>query len=248
MKEYIPFTQARRNRLFALGLQKQLGNHEVLLQIEYPDGQEQFKPASYNPDMNCWETDDGQRYYSKGYGGDPGSLMGVPVVHVDSINAGVVSKEASKVANREDNYDYVDSEGRPIEVVSTDDDGTPLEVTYADESDGEPIAADGGEIDLHYDLTAPEGYTGEVIDRRKAGLFDPFPVSRQEADQAIEHAQAAAADAGEQMKTLLVGIAVGAGLIIAMLIIMWLLGQIGDDGGGGSSVPMMISGLEVMIR
>lgn len=250
IKSHIPFTQARRQRLFAMSLQKQRGKHEVLLQIEYPDGTEQHKPADWNSDVNCWETPDGQRWFSKGKGKADGVLNGVPIVHVDALNAGVISAEAAKIADREHSYDFVDEDGRELEVVETDEDGAPVEVRYADDEDGEPMAADGGEIDLHYDLGAPEGYAGEVIDRQLAGYYDPFPVSRQEADQAVEHAQAATSDQEGFIKTFLLGFALCLGTIVLLGILVWLMGEVGGgDGGSGASetIPAMLTTLGVML-
>lgn len=249
IKSYIPFTQARRQRLFAMSLQRQKGKHEVLLQIEYPDGTEQHKPANWNSKINAWETPDGQRWYSKGQGKADGNLNGVPIVHVDALNAGVISVEAAKIADREHNYQFCDADGRALEVVETDEDGAPVTVRYADEDGGEPMAADGGEIDLHYDLSPPDGFDGEVIDRQMAGYYDPYPVSRQEADQAVEHAQAATADQAGFLRALLIGFGLGLGSILLFVVLLWLMGQIGggDGGGGGTVIPAMISTFEVAL-
>ncbi|MCU4926919.1 hypothetical protein OB905_13170 [Halobacteria archaeon AArc-dxtr1] len=249
MKEYIPFTQARRQRLYAESLHRQRGNHEVLLQIEYPDGTEQMKPADWDSTESCWKTPDEQRFYSKGFGGDPGILNGVPIVHVDASNAGVVSREAAKAAAREDDYDYVDSDGNALEVVETDEDGAPIKVTYSDDVDSS-VASDGGamdidDVDLAYDLSAPEEYDGEIIKRRLAGYYDPYPVSRQEADQAVEHAKSAAADAAGTLKTFLIGFGVAFAAILLFIVLMWLLGQIGGGEEGGNVIPAMVNSMGV---
>lgn len=239
LKAYIPGTQARRDRLYSLSLQKRLGKHEVLLQLEWPDGTESFRPANWDPEISAWVTDNGMRFYSVGRGGNANSMLGVPIVHVDAENAGVVSADAAKAARREDELEYVDADGRPLEVTQTDDEGEPLKVKYADEPNSEPIAADGGEIELHYDFGAPNGMDGEVIDRRLAGQYDPFPVSRKEADQAVEHAISAVQDQQQNIKLILIGVAIGVGIPILLIILVWLLGQIGGGGGGGSVIPMI---------
>lgn len=241
VKQYIPFTTARRERLYTLGLHKRLGDCEVLLQIEYPDGTEQLKPANWNSAINAWQTKDDQRFYSKGKGGNPSILNGVPIVHVDSLNAGVPSREAAKVADREDNLDYVDKDGRPLKVIETDEHGDPAKVEYTDEEDAEPVAADGGEVELHYDLSAPEGYDGEVLDRRKAGLFDPFPVSRQEADQAVEHVRTSVHDTESAIKYVAAGALGLLGIGMLVYFFIWLLGQIGGGDGGGTSVQATLA-------
>lgn len=241
LKAYVPFTDARRRRLYSKALHNMKGDAEVLLQIEYPDGTEQFKPANWNANINAWQTEDDERWYSKGRGGEPGNLLGCPIVHVDSQNAGVVSREAAKAARREELGHYVDEDGRPIEVVERDEHGGPQTVRYVDQDGGESIAADGGDVELHYDFGQ-----GEVIDRRLAGYFDPFPVSRQEADQAVAYAESSALDQGEILKMLLIGVGLGAGLIIAFIVILWLMGQIGN-GNGAETLPMVINSLHVVV-
>lgn len=243
LKAYIPGTAARRDRLYGMALQKRLGGAEVLMQVEWPDGTESLKPANYDADIGAWVTEDGMRWFSKGKGGNANNLMGVPIIHVDAENAGVVSAEAAKFAQREEDLDYVDEDGNQLEVVSTDEEGEPKTVSYPDSDSEQRIAADGGEIELHYKM-GRDGYDGEVINRRKAGLYDPFPVSRKEADQAIEHAIGVGRETGQRIKDLLIGVAVGVGIPILLIILVWLLGQIGGGGGGGgSAIPLMAMGV-----
>ena len=237
IKQYIPTTKARQERLFAMGLQKQLGSHEALLQVEWPDGSETFQPADWHKETSSWLTPGGARWYKKGRGGESHNLLGVPVVHVSAENAGVVSAQSAKIAAREENLEYCDADGRPLEVVETDATGEPAKVEYADSGEPYQVAADGGEIDLYYDLSV---VGGEVINRSEAGLYDPFPVSRQEADQAVEFAKTAANDL--ERSAAIKYIAVGFGLAMLMLGFMWLLGQIGGGGGdGGVSVGLMVN-------
>lgn len=237
--QYIPYTEARRNRLFGLSLMRHVGKHEALLQVEWPDGTESFQPADWNPETSAWETPSGQRWYKKGLGGEPHTLMGVPIVHVDADNAGVVSAQAAKAANREARYGYVDADGRELEVLETNADGEPVEVAYVDS--GERVAADGGQIELCYDMGSPPGYDGEVIDRRVAGLFDPFPVSRVDADQAVEHAINASQDPRGELRLVLIGIGIGLGIPVLLMILNWLMATIGGgNGGGGSSIGFML--------
>lgn len=245
MKAFIPGTAARRERLAKLGLQKRKGDHEVLLQIEYQDGTEMFKPADWDAQLPAWVSVDGERFYVSGNGRSQGYLWGVPVVHVDAEEAGVVSAEAAKFASREEEGHYVDEDGNELEVVETDEYGDPTHVKLAGAPDpdagaGEPeLAADGGvmevgsEVELHHDLSTPDGYAGEVIERGKAGLYDPYPVSRQEADQAVSIAENAGQDEGKMLRYLLIGAGLGAGLIVGLLILQWLMGQIGGSTGGG---------------
>jgi hypothetical protein len=246
MKQYIPFTQARRNRMFALGLQKQLGAHEVLLQVEWPDGSETFKAASWDSEISAWVTDDGKRWYSKGKGGDARTLLGVPVVHVTGENAGVVSQTAAKAAMREEHNEFVDEDGNDLDVTQTNDEGEPVRVK--ENGDGaDEVAADGGEVDLHYDMSPPddaEGNTtvGEVIDRSLAGLYDPFPVSRRDADQAVENAINAGKDSREDIKKVLIGVGIGLGIPTFLFVLVWLLGQLGGDGGGGAAIALTVLG------
>jgi hypothetical protein len=241
MKAYIPGTKERRERLARLGLSKRLGDHETLVQIEYEDGTEVFKPADWDAEIGAWITEDDQRFYVKGEGRSQGFLWGVPVVHAEANEAGVVSAEAAKFAAREESNEYVDEDGHELEVEQVDDEGNVTHVSYAnpDEAGDEAVAADGGvmevgsEIDLNYDFGAPEGGDGEVLDRRKVGLFDPFPVSRQEADQAVSIAENVNRDESKIAKYILIGLAAGVGIILLIWVLNWLMGTIGGSAGGG---------------
>lgn len=237
MKQFIPFTEERRNRLYGMSLQKKLGDSEVLMQIEWPDGTITYEPANWQPETSCWITQRNKRFYQKGKGRTTYSLMGVPVVPVAGENAGVVAAEAALVASQELEDEYVDANGRPLEVVETDSNGDPRYMVYADT----PAASDGGAMEVGKDITLHYKVDGRTISRTDAGLIDPFPVSRQEADQAIEHAIAATTDTAESMKMFFYGLGAGLGIILLFIFFIWLLGQIGG-GDGGSIILLFIGG------
>ena len=228
MWSYIPFTKARRQRMFLKGIQKQLGKYDALLQVEFTDGSESFVPGEYKHEISAWVTPNDSRFFSKGANDDVQYLLGTPIVHVHAMEAGVVSKEATYFAHCEDEHRYCDADGKALEVVETDEGGEPIEVRYADNGQ-KAVAADGGMVDLHY------RYDGRVIDRSKAGEYDPYPVRRTDADVAIELGEAANTVSQNLTKRDLMLIGVGVAIPTILWVLNWLMGAIaggGEDGAG----------------
>jgi hypothetical protein len=107
MKSYIPFTAARRQRLLAECLHKRAAGHAGLAFVEWEDGSKTIEAVDWDNDNSALVDQKGNRWFVRGLGGDPKDLVGVPVWDVYAGNAGVISTEASLLADAEQFQDRV---------------------------------------------------------------------------------------------------------------------------------------------
>lgn len=265
VKQFIPGTEARRNRLFSQILAKKAGDHDGLAFVEWEDGSKTIEPVRWDSDNSAIVDDKGNRWFARGLGAEPKRLAGIPVWNVYAGNAGIISTEASLIADAErhqDNvYDVGAGEELPDDVVAEgieDPNGgkTPADVMQGPqgpqtpgeaEADAGDVATDGGvAADAEgavYDLRPPDGYDGVAVSVRDPDYFDPNPVTRSDAKAAVEWAERA----GEASRNeRLIWLAIGAGLVGAMWLLMtfvpWLLGQIGGatSPAGGSTMTGLL--------
>lgn len=261
VKEYIPGTEERRDRLFGEILAKKCGSYDGLAFVEWEDGSKTIEPVRWDSDNSAIVDEKGNRWFARGLGAEPKEIAGVPVWDVFAGNAGIISTEASLIADAErhqDNvYDVEDGEQLPDDVIEEgiedpNQGKTPADVMDSPQSPQTPaeanasagdVATDGGvEADAEgavYDLRPPkdpktgERYDGVAISVRDPDYFDPNPVTRSDAKAAVEWAERAG-DVGRDDRLIWLGI--GAGLVIVMWAVMtilpWLLSQIGGAIGG----------------
>lgn len=258
MREYIPFTQARRDRLFQKVLVNEVGNHDGLAIVEWEDGSVTFKPVSFEAEISALIDDDGNMWFARGLGSKPKNFNGIQAWYVYAGNAGVISTEASLIADAERHGDVVDvgaGETVPDELfeLGIDDpnggrihgeqpeavEGPPGPATPAGAGNGSTPAharADGGMVDVDdnaavYDLRPPQGYDGVAFSVRDPDYFDPYPVTREDAKAAAEWFERSVEDGPDTwMKGFLVGLLVFAGIWLVLTVIPWLLGEIGGSG------------------
>lgn len=148
LKAYVPFTNARRERLFGVALQNRVGEHDGLAQIEWPDGNVTFKPVDYDDRQNqLVDPDEEFTVALKGLGAEPVEVAGVPVWTCEARNYGIISTQAALITDRErrgeDIYEGQDALEfllwQYIEELWT------FAENYYDEDDADlDVAADGG--------------------------------------------------------------------------------------------------------
>lgn len=235
MKSLIPFTQARRERLFQQGLRRLQGNAHALAQIHRTDGTISYEPVDWVEEEQCWETTNGEerRYYTRGAGGKPADYQGQQIVTVYSPNAGVMSEEWSVTATALENGDvrYVDDGGHELTKISEETvDGEEVLVGEYPGTDGTQGVVEDVLLDL------PDDYDGYAFSLRSASEYDPAPVDEEDARQAVENARLSEKAGANGAKQLMIGVAIGFGLFAAVIILFWLLGQI----GGGSGLPLIL--------
>lgn len=107
MKSYIPFTEARRSRLFTMILHKWVGDKDGLAQVEWPDGTKSLEPVDVDTDNSALVDENDNRWFFRGLGGDACEWQGIPVWDVYAGNAGVISTEATLIADAEEYEDRV---------------------------------------------------------------------------------------------------------------------------------------------
>jgi len=273
VREYIPYTQARRDRLFQTALVREVGDASGLAIVEWEDGSVTLKPVTFESAISALIDEDGNMWFARGLGSKPKDFNGIPVWYVYAGNAGIVSTEASLIADAERHGDVVDvgdGEVMPDELFELgleDPNGgrlhgeeqAPVEgpqqpVTPTAPGNGEtpgPARADGGAIDVGenaavYDLRPPQGYDGVAFSVRDPDYYDPFPVTREDAKAAAEWFERAVDDGTDTwMKGFVVGLLVFAGIWLIFTVIPWLLAQIGG-GGSGVSAPGLTGLLPIL--
>jgi len=107
MKAYIPFTEARRERLFVTILRKWVGDKDGLANVEWPDGTKSLEPVEVDTDNSALVDENDNRWFFRGLGGESCNWNGVPVWDVYAGNAGVISTEATLIADAEEYGDRV---------------------------------------------------------------------------------------------------------------------------------------------
>ncbi len=111
---YIPFTQARRQRLMKASWQSYAQGYDGLAMVEWPDGSKSPKPVHWDDELNALTTDDGKKFFVRGRAAEPRQLFGIPVWDVNAEGLGVVSTEAALLADREHYEEF--QEGTPDEI------------------------------------------------------------------------------------------------------------------------------------
>ena len=111
IKTFIPGTQARRDRLFSEILAKEVDDKDGLAFVEWEDGSTTMKPVVWNSDLSCIMDEDGNMWFARGLGAEPTNFNGIPVWHVFAGNAGIISTEASLIADQERHGRPEDGEG-----------------------------------------------------------------------------------------------------------------------------------------
>lgn len=109
LRARIPFTQARRDRLFQEILAKEVGDRDGLALVEWEDGSITLKPVIWESDLSAiMDPDSGDFWFIRGRGGKPKDFSGIPVWRVFAGNAGVIATEAALIADAEQHGDVID--------------------------------------------------------------------------------------------------------------------------------------------
>jgi hypothetical protein len=265
VREYVPGTQARRDRLFQTILSKEVGDADGIALVEWEDGSVTMKPVVWESDLSAIvDEESGDMWFARGRGAEPKNFNGIPIWRVYAGNAGVISTEACLIADQERWDDAVDvgaGEEVPDELFELGiedpnggrmhgEDGADGSVSMDDQTgtitpaagNGQGrVKADGGMVDVGdnaaiYDLRPPQGSDGVAIDVRDADDFDPYPTTREDAKAAAEWFERSVDDGTDTwMKGFLVGIIVTVVLAAIFLGGPWLASQLAAGGGGGGT-------------
>lgn len=227
VREYIPGTQARRDRLLHEILQKEAAKGDVLVELEYPDGSVSLKPAAWNDEYQMWVTGDGHPVIPRGEGGGAKQLgRGIPIVRAYAPNAAPVSTEAALIARAEEEGEFV-----PV-----GEDGQPAidrgDLKPGHAGNGATAVADGGNVEV-VDHVPTYGVEFSLAD---ADRYDPNPVSAQDVELAIDKAESAGEDEGQILRYVAYGAAATLAIVLILLGAIWLMNQIGGSSGGGGTI------------
>jgi hypothetical protein len=238
IRQYVPFTTARRQRLFNIGLQNLANDADALCQMEWQDGKETLHKAEWDQDLEGWElVDVDKRVLPRGRGGDPKLLYGVPVIRAYSEEAAPISTEAALLARALEEEEYVeaDEDGHPTEPVARDEPGEDV----VDATDPDAVA-DGGTLTSARSTAnrvpnfPAAGQTWDAVEYslRDAAEYDPNPVNEADARKAAEWAELSAWDSSEILRYIMYGAGGAVGILALFVILIWFLGQIGDGSTG----------------
>jgi len=107
LKEFIPGTEARRDRLFKTILAKDVGDKDGLALIEWEDQSVTTAAVEWDSDNSAIVDDEGNRFFARGLGSSPKTFCGVPIWFIYAGNAGIMSTEACLIADAEAYEDRV---------------------------------------------------------------------------------------------------------------------------------------------
>lgn len=231
-KSFVPGTAAYSEKHFVKYLRKKARGHDVLLLIEWADGQLTEMPADYHADKDGWyKTPPGLMFANVGEGVDPVSFHGVPTVRCHAEIACPISTTAAIQAEYEEagEFDIVSDNGKTQKVVQF----TPADENGNGHSNGEAVADGGGYNRREYDIRPPAPAVGHAFGLEEVKQRAPNPVSPNMIRRAYEFGKQKARDQGRVLK--IAGIALGVGLALALTVMgfIWLLNQLGSSGGGG---------------
>ena len=238
--------------MFGIGLRKLAGKGDGVVLLEWQDGTVTPETLSWNSEVDAWEIPRlDKRIFPRGKGGDPKRLMGADVVYAYADVPAPVSTETAilgRALNEEQTVE-TDANGQPTEPVASDEPGEDV----ADPSDPGAVA-DGGQA-VKFSSNNPavnetpnypvKGLTWDAIEisLRDAVEYDPYPADESDARKAAEWAELSARDQGKMLRYLAYGFGAAAGFVVLLMVVIWLLGQIGD---GSTGIQLTLAGLGVV--
>jgi hypothetical protein len=247
LKALIPFTAAKAQRGHVKYLRRKARGHDVLLLVEWDDGQLTELGADYHPDKDGWyEATNGLMFAAVGDGADTVDYYGVPAVKCHAGIACPFSTTACLQAEYDDigEFEYQTDDGKTtgvIEVEQADQpDGSAGPTANGHAGNGESesgLLSDGGaRMKRQYDIRPPAGAVGHAFGLDQAKQRAPYPVSANMLRKAVEIGKQSERDQGQWLRMFLYG----AGLVVAVLVILAILYIIGASilgGGGGGGQP-----------
>lgn len=252
LKAFIPGTARYSRKHHVKYLQKKARGHDVLLLVEWEDGQLTELAADVAPEMDGWyRATNGLIFAPAGEGADPVDYYGVPVIRCHSQIACPFSTEACLAADYDEagefTYETDDGDDVTQEVYEVEM-GPPAE-SPGDATNGHDgdVAADGGVDVRRYDLRPPANSVGHTFSLTQAKQRAPNAISANMLRRAFEYGKEKARQEGLYMRGLLHGggLVLGTLIILAILYIvgMSVLGGGGGSGGGGGGGGAVLSSL-----
>lgn len=238
IKQYIPGTYARQERLFSAGLHKMASKGDALCFMEYADGAVVPYPAEWCEEPRGWRLSNGTYVLPRGKNGKPKEFMGTDVIYAHTNALGPVSTDTALLGRALE-------EDRTVEVDEQTEQPVDPEVAAEASDDAAQAVADGGHVDVtdkpHYPEVDGFEYDAIEISLADATLYDPYPATGEDAQQLAEWMEIE--NQGNQDEALkYIGIGAGAVFLLIILFIAAMAGinSLTGSGGGGSVLPMML--------
>lgn len=245
LKSIVPFTAAKARKGHVKYLQRKGRGHDVLLLVEWDDGQLTELAADYHAERDGWyEATNGLMFAAVGDGADTVDYYGVPTIRCHAAIACPFSTTACLQAEYDDvgDFEYETEDGKTTRVVEVEAveqadtaDGPGAGNGHAGNGSGELFGDGGTRMVRQYDVRPPAGAVGHAFGLDEAKQRAPYPVSANMLRRAVEYGKESARDQGKWLRMFLYG----AGLVVAVLVIFAILYIIGASvlggGGGGQS-------------
>lgn len=250
LKRFIPGTAERIAGKHAAYLRRKVRGHDVLLLVEWDDGQLTELAADYHPEQDGWfEATNGLVFAAVGEGTDTVDYYGVPTVRCHAQIACPISTTAALQAEHDeaDEWQYETDADSTERVVKVDTDADPTADRTGDPGNGHGDAAtDGGQsVTRTYDIRPPAGAVGHTFSLDQVRQRAPYPVTPNMIRRAVEHGKESERSTGEAIRYVLIGfaMAVALGVIGAVVYISGasILGGGGSTGGSTTSLGYLLA-------
>ena len=246
VKSFVPGTASYSEKHFVKYLRKKARGHDVLLLIEWADGQLTEMPADYHAEKDGWyETLPGLMFANVGEGVDPVSFHGVPTVRCHAEIACPISTTAAIQAEYEEagEFDIVaDDDGATQKVIQF----TPAEENGHSNGNGDAMADGGGQPRREYDVRPPAPAVGHAFGLEEVKQRAPNPVDPNMIRRAYEFGKQKARDQGRILKVAAMALGLGLALALIVLGFVWILNQLGGSGGGEGGGGTVLSTLSLL--
>lgn len=232
LKAWVPGTARYSQKHHVKFLIKKARGHDVLLLIEWADGQLTEMPADYHANKDGWYvTPAGLMFANVGEGVDPVNYYGVQVVRCHAEIACPISTTAAIQSEYDEAGDFhyeSDGQGNTEKVVQM----TP---TQANGNGNGDVAADGGhDVVREYDIRPPSPAVGHAFGLDEVKQRAPNPVTSNLVYRSFEYGKEMAREDGKLLRVAAIALGIGLGLALTVVGFLWLLNQLGGGGGGGS--------------
>lgn len=249
LKSFVPGTAKYSEKHHLKYLHKKARGHDVLLLVEWADGQLTEMAADYHANKDGWYvTPAGLMFANVGEGVDPVSYYGVQVVRCHAEIACPISTTAAIQAEYDDvgNFQYeADQDGKTDKVIEVK---SPQQAN----GNGEAVADGGSEIVREYDIRPPSPAVGHAFGLDEVKQRAPNPVTSNLVYRSFEYGKEMARDDGRILKVAAMALGIGLALALTVVGFLWLLGQLGGSGsgesGGGGGVSLGLLMLAISHR
>lgn len=229
-KSFIPGTLEHSRRHHQKYLQKRLGGHDHIAQVEWADGTITDVPVNYRPEDNKLVADNGLQFSVKGRAGNALSYHGVPVIRTHALIPCPFDATSCIHAELDEESEYT--------VYTYADDGPQVERTAAT---AQEAVTDGGieqngagtdipfedgpngfESDRIYNMQPPDGCVGWAFSLQSMGERAVNSISGADLKDSEERGKQSQRNSQEWLRALVIG----AGGVLGVIFVIAVLAMV----------------------